>query len=453
MANESGISKMTSRLYCLIFLIAAVASAQVHRLPPGYNFDETKVPVYTLLDPLRDANGAEIKTLAGWASRRAEILKAFEGNVFGKTPEAALKFKPKFHVAEPDTPALNGLATRRQVTITLTPKGEQGPVMHLLLYLPAKHHGQVPVVLGLNFMGNAAIDPDPGILATPVWEPSKVKGVPPHVAAFPENRRGSRASRWQAEMVVRRGYGLATVYYGDIDPDSMDAENLGVTGYYTPSNATTKQEPWGEISAWAWALSRAFDYLQTVTAIDKNEIAVIGHSRLGKTADWAAAQDPRFAAVLSNEAGKGGDSLFHHEFGENIAHLEQEFPYWFSPALAQWVGHDREIPVDGNLLLALIAPRPLYVASAQEDLWSDPHAQFLSAVDVGRVYALFGKQGLDTDQIPPVNQPIMHDVAYHVRTGVHDVTVFDWEQYLNFLDKEFGSPLHRTSKHGRETPK
>ncbi len=452
--------QMMSRLSLWICLIAVAAPAQTPRYPPGYNLDEAKVPPYTLVDPLRDAKGHEVSSRAEWVALQPEILSEFEKNVFGKTPDAARRFRPQFRVVEQDTPALDGLGVRRQVTITLTPKKEQGPVMHLLLYLPAKHHGPAPVVLGLNFTGNASVDPDPGILATAVWEGSKVKGEPPHEVAFPQDRRGQRASEWQVEMLLRRGYGLATAYYGDIDPDFKNAESLGVSGYYTPPNGSAKQqmsEPgWGAISAWAWGLSRALDYLGTDPAIDRNEIAVMGHSRLGKTADWAAAQDKRFAVVLSNESGKGGQSLFHREFGENIAHLEQSFPYWFCPEFARWVGHDRDIPVDGNLLLALIAPRPLYVASAQEDLWSDPRGEFLSAADVGRVYALFGEQGLGTDQMPAVNEPIMHDVAYHVRTGVHDVTAFDWEQYLNFMDLRFGSPLDRAdgvqgAKHGSRT--
>lgn len=446
---------MIGRLVCPACLIALVLSAQVPKLPAGYNYDEAKVPAYTMLDPLRDTRGFEVTRRAQWPKRREEILHAFERNVFGETPVAARRFKPSFRVVEPDTPALDGLAIRRQVTITLTPEGERKLVMHLLLYLPAEHHGPVPVVLGLNFMGNAAIDADPGILATPVWEMPKEHGELPRLVAFPAERRGRRASEWQVEMVLRRGYGLATVYYGDIDPDSKNAEKLGVSGYYAPPNVAAGQASgagWGSLSAWAWGLSRALDYLRTDSKIDKNEIAVTGHSRLAKTADWAAAQDTRFDVLLSTESGKGGQSLLHREFGENIAHLEHSFPYWFCPAFAQWVGRDREIPVDGNMLLALIAPRPLYVASAQDDLFSDPRGEFLSAANVRHVYALFGEKGLGADRMPAVNRPIMHDVAYHVRSGVHDVTAFDWEHYLDFLDMHFGSPFqggeHRATKDG-----
>jgi len=416
-------------------------TAQTPAPPAGYNYDEAKVPAYVMLDPLQ-VDGKTITTAKGWNPHRAELVRAFEKNVYGETPQAARLLPLHYRVEERDTPALNGLALRRQVVVSLTPAGESGAVMHLLLYLPAHAHGAVPVILGLNFQGNASVASDPGILATPVWQAGAVRGGPPQKVDFPADKRGSQASEWQVEMILQHGYGLATVYYGDIEPDFKNVTGAGTRAYYQPPDSTQNGQ-WGAIGAWAWGLSRALDYLRTDAAINRNEIAVTGHSRLGKAADWAAAQDTRFAALLSTESGKGGQSLYRRNFGETIAHLERSFPYWFCPQFAQWVGHDRDIPVDGNLMLALIAPRPLYVASAEQDLFSDATGEFLSAVDVGKVYALFGKRGLETDTMPVVNQPVMHDVAYHVRSGVHDVTAFDWEQYLVFLDQCFGSPLTR----------
>ncbi len=417
-------------------------------MPKGYNGDEAKVPAYVMLDPLKRDDGSVVTTRAQWGARRAEILRAFEENVFGKTPEAAKKFKPKYAVVEKDAPALDGLALRTQVDIALA-KAADAPVMHLLLYLPAKAKGPSPVVLGLNFAGNASVVDDPGIRATELWKPSAKRGELPTRVAFDEKRRGWQTQEWQVRMLLEHGYGLATVYYGDIEPDARDAVQLSVRQFYFAKGQTqtqAKADAWGALGAWAWGLSKAADYLRSLKMVDAKEIAVTGHSRLGKAADWAAAQDERFAAVLSTESGKGGQSLYRREFGETIGHLEGSFPYWFCANYAQWVGKDREIPVDGNLLLALIAPRPLYVASAEGDLWSDPRGEFLSAVDVGRVYALFGKRGLGTDAMPAVNEPVMGDLAYHVRSGKHDVTVFDWEQYVRFLDKEFGSPLSRGAR-------
>lgn len=432
------------RWLCAMCFAAGTALAQAPAPPAGYNYSEADVPPFTMLDPLLDARGHKVTSKAEWPARRAEIVAAFEQNVFGRVPDTAKRFQPKFRILEPDTPALDGLAIRRQVLVSLT-DAKDGPAMHLLLYLPAKHAGPVPVILGLSFQGNASVSSDPGIMLTPVWQAAKVKGDPPERVTFLAEKRGAQAKEWQVEMVLRRGYGIATVYYGDIDPDFRNAESLGVRAVYRNAEG---EPAWGALSAWGWGASRALDYLVTDPAIKRDEIAITGHSRLGKAADWAAAQDVRFAALLSTESGKGGQSLYRHVFGETIQHLEHSFPFWFTPGYAQWAGHDREIPVDGNELIALIAPRPLYVASAHDDLFSDPRGEFLSAADVGRVYALFGEHGLETDVMPTVDQPIMHDVAYHVRTGVHDVTAFDWEQYLKFLDLRFGSPLARVQKPG-----
>jgi hypothetical protein len=435
------------RLAILLSFLPCGLCAQAPTPPAGYNYDEAKVPPYVLLNPLQTLAGHMITTPAEWPARRAELLHMFEENVYGRTPAAALHLPLKFKVVERDASALNGLAVRRQVVVFLSSKGAAGPAMHLLLYLPAHRKAPSPVILGLNFQGNPAIANDPGILLTPVWQSGATKSAPPVSVTFPSGRRGARAAEWQAEMVLQRGYGLATVYYGDIDPDYKGAIDLGIRPYFFRAGQhAPENDDWGSLAAWAWGLSRAMDYLRTDPAIDKGEIAVTGHSRLGKAADWAAAQDQRFAALLSTESGKGGQSLYHREFGETIAHLDRSFPYWFCANFDQWVDRDREIPVDGNLLLALIAPRPLYVASAAQDLFSDPMGEFLSAVDAGHVYAMLGKQGLDITQMPRVNHPVMHDVAYHIRSGVHDVTAYDWEQYLTFLDLRFGSPLDRSAK-------
>lgn len=434
-------------LATLLSFLPGRLSPQPPPLPQGYNYDEAKVPPYVLLKPLQTLDAHTIKTSAEWPVRRAELLHLFEENVYGRTPQTALHLPLRFKVVEPDTSALNGLAIRRQVDVFLSNKGAAGPAMHLLLYLPAHRKTPSPVILGLNFQGNAAIANDPGILPTPVWRSGITKSAPPVSVVFPASNRGAQAKEWQAELILQRGYGLATVYYGDIDPDYKGAINLGIRPYFfRPGQHAAENDDWGSIGAWAWGLSRAMDYLRTDPAIDRKEIVVTGHSRLGKAADWAAARDPRFAALLSTESGKGGQSLYHREFGETTAHLDHSFPYWFCANFAQWVGRDREIPVDGNLLLALIAPRPLYVASAQQDLFSDPMGEFLAAQNAGQVYALFGKQGLDITQMPPVNHPVMHDVAYHIRSGVHDVTAFDWEQYLTFLDLRFGSPFDRNTR-------
>jgi hypothetical protein len=243
-----------------------------------------------------------------------------------------------------------------------------------------------------------------------------------------EATRAAAAPNWRAEKLIAAGYGLATVYYGDIEPDFKGGMEFGVRSLFPDG------EQWSAIGAWAWGLSRALDYLRSDSAVEASKVAAIGHSRLGKAALWAAAQDERFAMAISNESGKGGASLLKRGQGETVDHLNNSFPHWFDANYKQYTGHPENLPVDGNELLALIAPRPLYVASAEGDLNSDPMGEFLSAADVGRVYALFGKKGLGTARMPAVNQPVMHDVGYHVRTGQHDVTEFDWDQYIAFAN-------------------
>ena len=281
-------------------------------LPAGFNYDEAKVVATPMIDPLTTPTGERITTESEWRAHREVLLRAFEANVFGRVPEAARRLPLRYTVVETDTPALHGLALRRQVDISLA-KGEGAPVMHLLLYLPMHAKGPSPVILGLNFEGNASVSDDPGVLATPVWQAAEKRGDPPRLVSFPAVMRGAQQSEWQVGMILQHGYGLATIYYGDIEPDFKNASQLGVRARYADAAAS---DAWGALSAWAWGLSRALDYLRTDPKINAKEIAVTGHSRLGKAADWAAAQDTRFAALLSTESGKGGQSLYHRNFGE-----------------------------------------------------------------------------------------------------------------------------------------
>jgi hypothetical protein len=351
--------------------------------------------------------------------RRPEILHLFADQVFGETPSA----KPEIHfrVTSTDEHALNGTAVRKQVTVFFS-KDETGPQMHLLLYSPAKAHGRVPVFLGLNFFGNETVSADPGIDLPEVW----IKG---QKTKAEEKARGTNAQQWQVEKILSNGFALATIYCGDIEPDFDGGMQYGVRKLFP--KPTDNQ--WGTLGAWAWGLSRALDYLETDHTVDAKKVILIGHSRLGKATLWSAAQDPRYSVVISNESGVGGASLYRAATSETIEHLNTAFPHWFCVNFHQYTGHPDRVPVDGNLLLSLIAPRPLYVASAELDKSSDPPAEFLSTVEASKVYELLGKRGLGTDKMPPLNQPLMTGtIAYHVRDGKHDVTAFDWDQYLAF---------------------
>ncbi|MFT4114552.1 alpha/beta fold hydrolase [Silvibacterium sp.] len=417
---------------------------------PGYLYDESKIAPYTMLDPLRKTDGKPVVDAAMWnTQRRPEVLRLFEENEFGVTPIEAKAAVMHAKVLERDDHALNGLAVREQIELTFDPAPGIAPPtqaarsMRLLLYVPRVQHAS-PVVLGLNFLGNQSVIDDPGILPTPVW--SKPKGSAVLLHEVPAaNTRGAGAEQWQVEMLLKHGYGLATIYYGDIEPDFKDAAQYSMRQLFQKPGAELAPDSWGAFGAWAWGLSRAMDYLQNDPLVDASHVAVTGHSRLGKAADWAAAQDTRFAALLSTESGHGGQTIQRRALGETVEHLEHSFPYWFCPAYARWAGHDSEIPVDGNLLMSLMAPRLLYVASAAGDEWSDPKGEFLSAVSASSVYRLLGEKALPAETpMPAVDAAIGLDgnVAYHERAGKHDVTSFDWEHYIAFLNLHWGDPLH-----------
>ncbi|MFN4180699.1 MAG: acetylxylan esterase, partial [Armatimonadota bacterium] len=370
---------------------------------PDVIYDEAKVPPYTLPDPLVCLDGTKVTTPELWRTkRRPEILELFRTHMYGKAP-IGKPVEMTFEVFDLDKNALNGKATRKQVRILFTGKPD-GPNMDLLIYLPNDVKRPVPVFLLLNFFGNHAIHPDPAIRIKPVW--FKGKQVTPS-----EDSRG-RDRSIPVEKILTRGYGIATAYYGDIAPDFPGSFQHGVFAVFDKLFGEKRPpDAWGAISAWAWGLSRALDYFEVDKDIDAKRVVVLGHSRLGKTALWAGAQDERFAIVISNNSGCGGAALSRRRFGETVALINSAFPHWFCENFKRYNGRENELPIDQHMLVALIAPRPVYIASADEDLWADPRGEFLAAKFADPVYKLLGTKGLPAQEMPALNQPVMGTIG------------------------------------------
>jgi hypothetical protein len=420
------------------YLLPALVCSFAHAAnPAGFNYEEARVLPYTLPAALVRNDGSRIRDANAWRTqRRPELLELFAREVYGRTP--AKKITVRSAVTSVDRAALNGKAVRKEVTLWFTDR-DDGPKMHLLVYQPpgaAGAHAPWPGFLGLNYYGNQCVNPDPGITRSTAWMRAnpEYKVVDSHAT---EGTRGVHASRWDVEKVVGHGYATATVYYGDLCEDRNEGLTRDVATLFG-TNAVEARRPdeWGSLGIWAWGLSRALDYLTTDPEIDGRRIAVHGHSRLGKAALWAGAQDERFALVISNDSGCGGAALSMRNFGETVERINQSFPFWFAKSFRAYNGREANLPVDQHELIALMAPRPVYVASAAADLWADPRGEFLSAKNAEPVYALFGKKGLGVADMPAIDHPVQGDaLAYHVRTGGHDITPYDWSQYLTYADK------------------
>lgn len=391
------------------------------------NYNEVNVPEYTLPDALTLENGKPVTTAEQWTKkRRPELLRLFETEMFGKAPK-----HPKdmhFEVLTEDSHALGGLATRKEVNVYLTKDNKK--YFTILMYIPNQRAGTVPLFFGLNFKGNHTINTDPGI-SYPTLEKQKEF----RWRKLPE--RGIASARWPIETIMKNGYALATIYRGDIDPDFDDAFKNGVHPlFYKKGQRRPADNEWGTIAA--WAMSCAMDYFETDKEIDASKVAVFGHSRHGKAALWAGATDPRFSLIISNCSGCGGAALSRRAFGETVRAVNRQFTHWFCRNFWKYNDKEENLPFDQHELIALQAPRPVYIASATEDRWADPKGEFLSGVYATPVYELFGKKGLESTEMPATDTPVRDgSIAYHIRTGIHDITVYDWEQYIWFADKWF----------------
>lgn len=392
------------------------------------NYDEAEVPEFTLPEVLRFESGAPVKDEAAWRERRRELVDLFSAYVYGTTPEKAKETQLTSEVEQVIPDFLGGKALLKEVSLSF--RGEDtAPVLHLLVITPAGADA-APTFLGLNFRGNHTIHLDPRIRLSDSWmRPDKEGRVVDNRST--DASRGTSAKRWPIEKIIDRGFGLAVMYYGDIDPDFDDGFENGVHAVFGKPDT----DGWGSIGTWAWGLSRALDYLETDPAVDGGKVAVFGHSRLGKTSLWAGAQDARFAVVISNNSGCGGAALSRRAFGETVKRINTSFPHWFNDRFPEYNERLNDLPVDQHQLIALVAPRPVYIASAEEDRWADPRGEFLSGLHGSAAWKLLGKEGLGVKEMPGVNEPVGEEVGYHIRTGKHDVTDYDWDRYLDFAER------------------
>ena len=417
------------------FTLASITIASLALIPfplGAANYDEDKVPDFTLPPLLTSDSGERIRTVQQWESiRRPELLNLFASHVYGRAPAAPDSIS--YRVDRVEEHALAGQATAKEVTVFFSPDLD-GPSMSLLIFLPNGKPHPSPAFIGLNFNGNHTVHSSPKITVPKTWvRNNQSLGITDHKAT--DASRGSAASRWQAEKVIERGYALVTAYYGDIDPDFDDGFQNGIHQlFHSPGNHPEADE-WGSIAAWSWGLSRALDYLEHDPDVDEHRVALLGHSRLGKTALWAGASDTRFALIISNNSGCGGAALSRREYGETVARINTSFPHWFCDYFVQYNDRVGSLPIDQHMLIALAAPRPIYVASATEDQWADPKGEFLSAKLASPAYRLYGLTGINVADQPGPDHPVGEHVRYHLRTGKHDVTAYDWDQYLDFADQ------------------
>jgi len=404
--------------FCFILLLPYViisaqtdkswkASAQIveklSKENSGFNYYEDKVPNYTLPVILTSKDGLEIASSDLWNKiRRPEILELFRKNIFGRVPDT--KYSETFKLLSLDSSVLEGTATQKEILISIESGGKLLS-FNLTLFTPNNVKQPVPSFL--------LIDPWFSESNTPRW---KQKG-----------------NYWPVEEALARGYGMAIFDASQLDPDNFDNFKNGIHAILDKN--PRPDDAWGTLAAWAWGASRCMDYLVTDRNVAADKIAVVGHSRAGKTALWAGAEDTRFAMVISNESGAGGAALARRRFGETVARLNSSFPHWFCTNYNKYSNNEIALPVDMHMLLALIAPRALYIDCADEDLWGDPHGSYISLYNAVPVFKLLGWNSSIPESMPPLNKQVISGrVGFHIRDGVHNMLLKDWSWFMDFAD-------------------
>jgi hypothetical protein len=411
---------------------AAVASGQDRDTVAGIpvNYDELLVGDYKagLPDPLIFNNGKPVKNARQWAKRRAEIVKIFEENQYGKWP--AKRPALRYDVAQDE--GFGGEAVRKQITLYFSPDND-GPRVDVLVYLPKDAVGAVPILLNLSFSPNNMAISDPGVKPGRRWDPkTKTMVESPSMPGF-----GGFGMDATAKKYLKEGFGFATLNYSDITPDFQDNDELGLRGLYHTPGAPRADDDWGSISAWALGVSLLMDYFEKDPDIDAKRVALTGCSRLGKTTIWTGAIEPRIKVVMPSCSGEGGAAISRRVYGETVAHLTEptRYPYQFCPKYAYWGDKLTQMPMDAHMLVALIAPRPLLLQTGSTDIWSDPMGEWLALIEGRKVYQLLGKDVPAGDELPAADQPIYTTLGYVMHEGGHGIQPQDWDYYLEFMKR------------------
>lgn len=378
-----------------------------------------------LPDPLTFLDGSKVKTKEQWQRRRTELKGLFQHYMYGHFPPAPAKLG--IEVLRVDKQALGGKATLKEVALTVAPGA---PKIHVLLVLPNKRQGKVPMFAGLNFQGNHTVLDDPKIQLPTSWMPDRYAGVKNNRAT--DGGRGAQKDVWNVEAIIDRGYGLATAYCGDIDPDRKDKRE-GIQA--AVEKALGKNYDWATIAAWAWGLQRIVDYLATEEDVDMGRIVVVGHSRLGKTALLASAFDDRVAIAMPHQAGCGGTAPSRGKIGESVQRINTSFPHWFNAEFKKFNGRPEKLPFDQHCLAALMAPRPVLFTNALEDQWANPSGQFEVLQAADPVYRLLGVEGLKAAKMPAIDVLSDGRLGYFIREGKHSMNRADWQVFLDYADK------------------
>ncbi len=380
------------------------------------NYKEERLPAYDLPKLLVTPEGKKITTAEEWHTiRRPEILALFSNLIYGRVPEPVSPIKQSFKVVKTDPNFMDGKATRKDVKITVSnDKGEMS--LYFLVYVPNKATKPVPAFFKHSFNNTQSKDFD----ASP-------------------NRPGKLRNGWPLGDFFDRGYGFCAVYQQDlVGHNEVSFLNSIHKLFYPEGQSFPKASEWGVLSTCAWGAMRGMDYLETDDDIDHTRVAIMGHSKMGKATLWTAAQDERFALAISAQSGCAGAALWRRKSGETLKKMVTRFPYWLCRNAWKFVEQEDDLPVDQHMLLACIAPRPVYVHSGVDDTWADARGEYLSAYHASEVYRLLGKEGLTSEESPEVGKAIIKsDVGYHNREGGHSIDAFDWERFMEFADYHF----------------